>query len=339
VTRLLLLAALTLAVGASAPSAPAAKPAPKPCKPTKTHKCPQKPVAKKKPAPKKPAPKPAPAPVPSPAPSPAPVSPPAPVPPAPAPAPPSIAIAATVPADDAELVRNGVQAGLAFVAKHGAPASFRYDLVAESDLESMVAYYVKTFGATPERAREIWSFSSALASGERVLVLTSARGWTGSSPLQRQKIVAHELFHVLQNGLLGSANTFPRDQETVPPGGPTWLREGSAELAGYTAIAEAGLGDLAQFRRDRISDMKLGSPGVALESVATQGGAGRNGGAPYSTGYVAVDYLVQQRGFDAIVDFYRQVGQGKTWQAAFESAFGRSIDAFYNEFATYRNTL
>jgi len=39
------------------------------------------------------------------------------------------------------------------------------------------------------------------------------------------------------------------------------------------------------------------------------------------------------------VDFWRAIGSGATWQVAFSSAFGRSIDSFYVEFEAYRQTL
>jgi hypothetical protein len=58
-----------------------------------------------------------------------------------------------------------------------------------------------------------------------------------------------------------------------------------------------------------------------------------------------VDFLVQHHGgldhggLAALANFWRAIGAGSTWQAAFQSAFGETVDQFYAEFAAYRATL
>jgi hypothetical protein len=259
--------------------------------------------------------------------------PPPPLPPAPS----VLELGPSLAPDDADRVRQGSAIAEAYFKKLGVPDTWRYQLFADGDLETVVAAWVRN-GTDEATARRILSGGGALASGTHVYIWTGASGWRASEHPRRVETAVHELFHTAQNLLLGSfADNGPPDR--VSPYGPTWLREGSADFVGFSAVADAGVAPWPALRADMIRLMKQQSPGVSLQAVATQGGAAQNGYAAYSVGFTAVDYLAQQKGPASIVEFYRQVGQGKTWQAAFESVFGRSIDAFYAEFEQYRQTL
>ena len=65
------------------------------------------------------------------------------------------------------------------------------------------------------------------------------------------------------------------------------------------------------------------------------------GDISYPLGFMAVDFLVDNFGdlsaLPALVSFYDEIGPGTTWQDAFWSTFGISIDEFYAEFEAYRH--
>jgi hypothetical protein len=75
---------------------------------------------------------------------------------------------------------------------------------------------------------------------------------------------------------------------------------------------------------------------VPLDVHGSQAASDAHGYAAYGVGFIAVEWLVQQRGAAAVLDFYREVGAGKSWQDAFAQVFGRSIDQFYVDFTAYR---
>lgn len=67
-------------------------------------------------------------------------------------------------------------------------------------------------------------------------------------------------------------------------------------------------------------------------------------------GFLAVDWLVRRAGEASVVEYYRLLPRGHpsfrwhepnagSWQAAFEGAFGLTIDDFYEAFADYRSGL
>jgi hypothetical protein len=49
--------------------------------------------------------------------------------------------------------------------------------------------------------------------------------------------------------------------------------------------------------------------------------------------------LVGEGGLAKMLPFYEAVGRGEAWDRAFATVFGKSLDAFYLEFAAYRQGL
>lgn len=148
------------------------------------------------------------------------------------------------------------------------------------------------------------------------------------SALSQRKTVFHEYFHAMQRSLSRSRSTFT---STRPP---LWMIEGSAEFFENAATARG----LEDFRRTQVRRWD-GRP--ALEELEQSGGAqaiGGNGDA-YIVGAVATDYLVTTYGRDRIqTEFWAALAE-TDWRSAFVQVFGVSLDAFYSEFAGYRQTL
>jgi hypothetical protein len=157
------------------------------------------------------------------------------------------------------------------------------------------------------------------------------------SPAIIQKILAHEVFHVLQCQLDGlHDSTTPENQ--VRPSGPWWLTEGSAELVGYRVTGDWGLqGYATSFAQEVAGARQIGSPLDQQETLAAQ----RATPNVYYLYEVAVDHLVAQApgGLSSLTTYFKALGAGKNWPDAFQQAFGRTIDAYYADFAAYRATL
>ena len=56
----------------------------------------------------------------------------------------------------------------------------------------------------------------------------------------------------------------------------------------------------------------------------------------WGVGYLAVEQLVARASEDALFDFYRLLPAASSWQEAFSSTFGLTVEAFYEEFAAWR---
>ena len=164
-----------------------------------------------------------------------------------------------------------------------------------------------------------------------------ACGWKSQPPPacpgSKAATLAHEWFHVLQDQL----------STRHPHLSPTWMSEGTATWLNWrfsTAFSSASYEDRRQWRIDR----------VAQTSEPLK--AGENGfySWVYDLGAVVADRLVEKHGIDSLLEFDRWlypqlVGQDRrwvrepTWHEAFEGVFGVTVEAFYDEFATWRETL
>jgi len=156
---------------------------------------------------------------------------------------------------------------------------------------------------------------------------------------QNQKIIAHELFHTFQwqlDKLFNNNGDPPSNQ--VPPQGPVWLTEGSAETVGYHVAADRRLfPSYASAIAGQISEARTIS--TPLSSLETRSQVQ----IPniYTVFLVAVDHLVSitPAGLPALATYLNDLGAGMAWQDAFRTAFGMSVDAYYANFAAYRAGL
>ncbi|MGZ4419234.1 MAG: hypothetical protein ACXVRV_13820 [Gaiellaceae bacterium] len=156
---------------------------------------------------------------------------------------------------------------------------------------------------------------------------------------ESQKIIAHELFHVFQNQLdkLGPRNDVTPSNQ-LRASGPEWLDEGAPEMIGYHVASDRGLTSYPGVLARQIGISKQVSQPLSAMQTYDEFNAIPN---PYSFAHVAADHLVglTPGGISALTTYYSALGSGTDWPAAFQSAFGLSVDAYYANFAAYRSTL
>ena len=148
------------------------------------------------------------------------------------------------------------------------------------------------------------------------------------SSVEQRHTVYHEYFHALQR-TLSRLRTTRADVDH-----PYWLMEGSARYF-ENAVTPS---ELESFRRNQVRRFER-LP--ALDALETSGQARVIGGTgdAYTVGAVAVDYLVTKYGRDRVqTELWVALAQGD-WRSGFERVFEVSVDTFYAEFATYRQTL
>ena len=169
----------------------------------------------------------------------------------------------------------------------------------------------------------------------------SASNWEPPCPRARNVIrhcgidqLAHEWFHYLQ-WQIGN-QTFAD--------APEWMSEGAAIWGGDMGLLLAdGQQSFSQTREGYRQD-------AARTTVTLQGSEERNTPWQYRLGALAVDLLVERAGFDAVVEYYRQMHHqslesdrrytvATDWPEAFRNAFGITVEDFYEEFEAWRSEL
>jgi hypothetical protein len=150
--------------------------------------------------------------------------------------------------------------------------------------------------------------------------------WTGSSPLWRVKAPVHESFHVLEYEW-----TKGRDW------GPIWLIEGSAELVAWTAVSAKGLVADGLMHDRWIQGTQNGAvSGVPLDQMESPNMPQDVRCCLYGVAPLAVEQLVAGPGLRSLRTYFEAIGDGASWQAAFERAFGQTPESFYTTFETVR---
>jgi len=149
------------------------------------------------------------------------------------------------------------------------------------------------------------------------------------------KTFAHEVHHVVQDQLHRDYLATRAPSSSVRPIGPDWLLEGAAEYVGYLAASETGRTTMAASR----SDWRRIASGISkpLSSFETVDGRGSVQNV-YHLYALAVDELLASSGVapKSLATYYRLLATGIGWPAAFQQAFGRTVDAFYAHFESVR---
>jgi hypothetical protein len=178
--------------------------------------------------------------------------------------------------------------------------------------------------------------SAAQGGPGAVFLYWASSAWQyGAAP--NQKIIAHELFHVLQyqtDHLIHAGET-PSDQ--VRPTGPVWLDEGAPEMIGFRVMADRRLSSYASALDNQIAVTKqISTPLNQLERLSQT-----NVPNVYSLFALSVDHLVKvtPAGAPALATYYRALGAGAAWPDAFKQAFGMSVADYHANFADYRSKL
>ena len=199
------------------------------------------------------------------------------------------------------------------------------------NLDSLAAAFEANTG---EPTTESWYWPefpqgklTILAGRDWIAVTTSATRYQEWSPDTRKRELAGNLFDVYRRALTGIWQGTPRD--AVDPEGPQWLRAGSREYLTYQVLRAPGPEscDLTRGRYARISE----SVDTPLSEAETSADFWALKNA-YGYAFVAVELLAEQAGPEAIFAYYVSLRTGTTWHEAFESAFGMTVEEFYQLF-------
>jgi hypothetical protein len=157
------------------------------------------------------------------------------------------------------------------------------------------------------------------------------------SRLEWVRVLAHELTHTAEyelfDGRIGSPDA--------------WLLEGFAEWIGYKVVESFGAQDFAVSRKvalDLIVTATSYQTFPALGQVARIPDWitwTRTLGRPstYSQAFIAVDYLIQERGLRAVVEYFTLYKKLNNRERNFVTAFGESVSTFDGRFSEHLKGL
>ena len=134
-------------------------------------------------------------------------------------------------------------------------------------------------------------------------------------------------FRNVQGRIAPRANPFTPGLDGVHPQGPDWLHMGTELYAQYAYLRSLDP-EAAKVLWELHVTLASWS-GVRLQGmeVILFGAWGPSRWA--SRGFFAAEWLAEQVGAPALLNYYRVVISSPDWREAFEDAFGMSVDAFY----------
>jgi hypothetical protein len=151
------------------------------------------------------------------------------------------------------------------------------------------------------------------------------------------RLLAHELTHSAQKELINGR----------PSGSDQWLREGFAEWIGYKVADKFGAENFAKSRQrilDLIATARSYQTFPSLNQLAsntdwitwfrTLSYAGT-----YGQALIAVDVLIEEKGIEAMVDYFRRFGKLNNRERNFLTAFGETLSSFDERFSRHLGIL
>ncbi|MDY6981674.1 MAG: hypothetical protein SV422_01160 [Pseudomonadota bacterium] len=179
--------------------------------------------------------------------------------------------------------------------------------------------------------------ASAFTGPQNLTICTGNHGWTDHGPVTKNKILIHEVFHLLQFELrwLGG-----------PPGsitGPHWLIEGAAEYVGWLGIAARGdvtLGfslDIAHgCMLKEVADFALRQPPGLPNLNVLESPQNFGNGPVYPLAMIGAKQLIDGSSLAQLLAYGTALASGTAWTTAFTDAFGTTAMDFYAQFPAYK---
>lgn len=155
-------------------------------------------------------------------------------------------------------------------------------------------------------------------------VLVNEHSLSGLRWSERVALIAHELGHSLQYEM-GGGRRGSSDQ---------WLREGFAEWLSIRVCERLDVGSmnsvLQNRRRILLSAGRSKTPRLdALVTFPQWVKVGqRQGTAAYALAFVAVDFLLERHGADAVLGYFKRFAVSQDREGNFRTAFGEELGSF-----------
>jgi len=190
------------------------------------------------------------------------------------------------------------------------PPSYPRTVVVVSKDQSLLEQSIKTYSQ--------FDRTGSNANDWHICLNCGGLGWA-SIMSGISSVIPHEIFHIWQKAAYKRNNDNNPDPSNLA-NPPVWFDEGGADFFGEAIYSKTS--GTYQVPRVRWQPYKL-------EDYRTRN---LDPGLPYSLGRAACEYIVASKGMDSFLQIYLNIGNGKSFPAAFESALGISLDSFYEKF-------
>jgi len=210
---------------------------------------------------------------------------------------------------------------------------------AHKGLEGLLRDYTQYARAQEWRAQglvERLTNVVAEASYRGVLINTGHRAWAVLTDADLMRAVAHEYVHVVQLENAGpqiADQTLRSNVDAVPPAGPLWLLEGSAEVVSYLVADRLDIQDYPGTLVDL--GIEARDNPVPLAKLETYLGYYAGGDDGIARAVLASDYLLRNRDLSQLFAYWDDIRRGSRWQDAFVRRFGTTVENFYMNFDAF----
>jgi hypothetical protein len=151
------------------------------------------------------------------------------------------------------------------------------------------------------------------------------------------RLLAHELTHTADRELV----------DGHPAASDQWLREGFAEWVGYKVVDTFGAQGFSDSRKHAL-DLILTA--TSYQTFPGLGQLARNSdwitwsrtlgrAATYGQAFIAVDYLIEEKGLPAVIEYFRLFKKLNNRERNFATAFGESLTVFDGRFSKHLQVL
>lgn len=235
-----------------------------------------------------------------------------------------------LPSDVADKAKKVADATYEFYEhKYGITLSNPIEILMVTNQESYRKALIEVFKLTPEAANNWAAHTNGVSQGNGIITYALHKG---APTWAYYAHICHELTHNYQRQLAPG----------IPPGKMSWLWEGMADMVSAQIMADQGVQTLVQTRASwldyvrkqpsRPTDVKmLGNQSQWFKAEGTYGDVN-----VIHFAALAVDYLVQKKGYNSLFDYVRLAGI-TDGPSAFSTAFGMSLDQFSTDFQSYFN--
>ena len=234
-------------------------------------------------------------------------------------------------------MRAGVLAMHDYLLGIGAPSIKRQvTIFVYHNLDSLAAEFKAITGralAEDTVGPEFVAGRSMVVSGGRWI----ARNKSSTDPAQTippgdlKSDLAGRLFRIFRS----AASELPlhASDHQVPLAGPRWLSEGAFRYFTWQALRASGTescdptrGSYAHFRRSGGAPLSMGETSTGLYSLEEFG----------QFAFLAAELLAEQAGQGSLAAYYASLRPVTTWQEAFQTNFGTTVEEFYQLFEERR---
>ena len=154
----------------------------------------------------------------------------------------------------------------------------------------------------------------------------------GCSAAAPYRLDAHHVVEIRER--LAPAASLPDMPAGFGQRGPRWLESGAQWYVQHAYRVARGLEELDTSRSRET--YRAAHATRSLSSTSTWAGFNENSSESRALGFLALELLAERAGEAALFEYYRRLPDSESWEAAFETAFGLTVDEFHKAFEAYR---